>query len=74
MKLNIELVRKKETANVIDFEYEIEESAKGEFLGLLSAGEIASVKYQVAYICYFSKYIITVSGSSYIITFIYIRC
>jgi len=44
MKLNIELIRKKETANVIDFEYEIEEAVKGEFLDLLSAETINFIK------------------------------
>ena len=48
MKLNIELIRKKDTLNVIDFEYEIEEAVKGEFLGLLSADKINFVKIEGA--------------------------
>jgi uncharacterized protein len=35
MKINIEPVRKKETANVIDFDYEIEDAVKGEYAALL---------------------------------------
>ena len=44
MKLNIELVRKKETANVIDFGYGIDESDKSAFAGILSAEKINFIK------------------------------
>lgn len=44
MKLNIEPVRKKETANIINFDYEIEEAAKGEHLAVLNAGQINFVR------------------------------
>ena len=48
MKLNIELIRKKDTANIIDFEYEIEESVKSGFLDVLSADKINFVKIEGA--------------------------
>ena len=44
MKLNIELIRKKDAANIIDFEHEILESDKEEFLTILSAEQINSVR------------------------------
>ena len=44
MKLNIELIRKKDTANVLDFEYELEEAEKSGLLGILSAEKVARVK------------------------------
>jgi uncharacterized protein len=40
MKINIESIRKKDTANIIDFNYEIEEAVKNEYLAVLSAEKI----------------------------------
>ena len=40
MKINIERIKKKETGYVLDFEYEIEETAKSGFKNILSAEEI----------------------------------
>ena len=37
MKINVERIRKRESSAVLDFEYEIEETAKDEFKALLSA-------------------------------------
>ena len=44
MRINIEPVRKKETANVIDFDYQIEDDAKNEYAALLSAERVGSVR------------------------------
>ena len=44
MKLNIELVRKKEAANVVNFEYEVEDAVKSDMLELLMAKEIIGAK------------------------------
>ena len=43
-KINIESVRKKETTNVIDFDYVIEDDAKSEYAVLLNAEHIEFIK------------------------------
>ena len=44
MRINIESVRKKDSANSIDFDYTVEESKKSEYILLLRAEKIDSVK------------------------------
>ena len=44
MKINIEPIRKKEAVNVIEFDYEIEESVRGEYLALLNAEQINFIR------------------------------
>ena len=44
MKINIEPIKKKDAANIIAFDYEPEEADRAEFISILSAEKINSVK------------------------------
>ena len=43
-KINIESVRKKETASVIDFDYVVEDDVKSEYAALLNAEDVEFIK------------------------------